>query len=605
MAVVGFDFGTTNSLISIVQGDRVISFADEEGLPVPSVACYEGGAVIVGREAKSRLSEAGLGVHGNVVRSPKTLLGQESTFVGGVAKNPVDIVRDVVQFVRAQAIESRKVKGLAVDRAVATIPVNMDGRRRALLRDAFRMADISIVQFVHEPLAALYGHFRSSPDLEKTLRRYDKELVLVFDWGGGTLDLTLCRVMEGILVQVGNDGTDDVGGDVFDELLRREVEKRVRLQRSLGDDVQVMPGAKARLMHVCERAKIELSSRTRFNVYVSNYFSGLDDPDLDLQLSRDDLDSIVSHLVSQGVSRIEELLARRGYSPASVALCLATGGMANMPMVKARLHELFGPQRVHVSDRSASLISEGAAWVAHDSARLHLAKNVELTLARNSYLPLLPAGLSMPQEGEVKTDGFSLYCVDPTDGKAKFALAAPLKPGRAIQQGDERRPLANLVVKVDAKAAPFRERLQLDLQINDNLILGISARSLNLGRQADAEVHDLEFALSFPGVDSSWLHETEGNESGELDELESGGVTMRSNIADTEDPGLVPGEVLYRFKPGYFDTRHEPPKIQVEEKLYYTPCSVCGKASNDPLCRCGSLFIQSIGSRSEQPSHSS
>jgi hypothetical protein len=111
-----------------------------------------------------------------------------------------------------------------------------------------------------------------------------------------------------------------------------------------------------------------------------------------VNLSRDDLQDIVGHLVKKGVARIERLLEREGYSTASVELCLATGGMVNMPMVKNRLDELFGPGRVHVSKRSASAIAEGAAWVAHDQARLHLAKNVELGLARNSYMPLLQAG---------------------------------------------------------------------------------------------------------------------------------------------------------------------------------------------------------------------
>ena len=96
MAVVGFDFGTTNSLISVVQGNRVLSFLDDQGLPVPSVVCYEGSQTIVGRDARERLGHAGLGVQGNVVRSPKTLLGRENLLVGGVERSPVDIVREVV-----------------------------------------------------------------------------------------------------------------------------------------------------------------------------------------------------------------------------------------------------------------------------------------------------------------------------------------------------------------------------------------------------------------------------------------------------------------------------------------------------------------------------
>ena len=589
MAVVGFDFGTTNSLISIVQGDRVVSFTDDQGLPVPSVVCYEGTQTIVGREARERLSQAGLGVQGNVVRSPKTLLGRESVSVGGVERNPVDIVRDVVQFVRNQAKNSRTVKNLDADKAVVTIPVNMQGNRRALLRDAFRMAGMNIVQFVHEPLAALYGYLRTSEDFASTLRRYDRQLILVFDWGGGTLDLTLCRLVDGLLVQVVNDGTDEVGGDLFDDALKHEVEQRVRSKRSLPMDTVVQSEARPRLRHACERTKIDLSQRSRVNVYVPNFFRGLDDPDLDYSLSRDELEGMVAKLIDKGIDRIEKLLDGEGYSTASVAMCLATGGMANMPAIKSRLHELFGPQRVHVSERTASLISEGAAWVAHDDARLHLAKNVELVLARNSYMPLLVAGLEMPQEGATSHETYSLYCVDPTDGFGKFQLMAPKKPGPKVLPNDARRPLANVVVQVDKKAAPFRERLSLDVTIDENLILRALARSLNQGGLAEAEVHDLEFALALPTGRRAWLGTEsfpETSDSGS--HREPGNLVMRSNIAANQDPKLVPGEVLYRFNPMYFDLRHYPPQFQIEERLYYAPCSLCGRPSNDPLCSCAS-----------------
>ena len=592
MVVVGFDFGTTNSLISIVQGDRVISFNDEQGLPIPSVVSYEGSKTVVGRQARERMNKAGLGVQGNLVRSPKTLLGKESVYVGGNERNPVDIVRDVVQFVRQEAMRTRTVKNLQADHAVVTIPVNMEGKRRSLLRDAFRAAGISIVQFVHEPLAALYGYLRSQVDIAATIRKFDRKLVLVFDWGGGTLDLTLCRVVDGMLVQVGNDGTDDVGGDLFDEEIRNEVEKRVRAKLNHAGDVQVHEDARTRLMHECERVKIDLSGRSNANIFVQTFFHELDDPALDLTLSRDDLEGMVGNLVVKGIGRIESLLAREGYSTASVSLCLATGGIVNMPLVKARLHELFGPQRVHVSERSASLISEGAAWVAHDKARLHLAKNVELTLARNSYMPLLNAGLEMPIEGLVCKDSFTVYCVDPSDGHGKFQLVSPHRAGPKVMPDDKRRTLANLVVNVDRKAAPFKERLQLDVTIDDNLVLVAKARSLNMRGLAEAEVHDLEFALQLPSGGNGWKTTTtvhDATEDGALNE--QGDLVMRSNIADQVNDYLVPGEVLYRFNPFYFDSRSTPPQLQIDEKLYYEPCVYCGRASNDPLCRCASVQL--------------
>ena len=269
MNVVGFDFGTTNSLISVIRGNQPINFLDEENRPTPSIVCYEGSQTIVGRAAKERLTTAGLGIHGNIVRSPKMKLGQESVFIG-VERSPVDIVADVVRHVLEKAIASPSYGpeiGDISDAAVVTIPVDMEGYRRQALRDAFRRVGLSIVQFVHEPLAALYGLFRGT-DLPAMLRRYDGKLILVFDWGGGTLDLTLCRITDGVAVQLMNDGTEEVGGDVFDQALMNHLVQNVRKVRGFDETVITQPGAKARLLDRCERAKIDLSSRSKVPIYV-------------------------------------------------------------------------------------------------------------------------------------------------------------------------------------------------------------------------------------------------------------------------------------------------------------------------------------------------
>lgn len=601
MAVVGFDFGTTNSLASVVIGDAVITFLDNEQ-PIPSVVSFEGGKVEVGRKAHDKLTSAGLGVQGSTVRSPKTLLGRDELIIDGVRRDPVQMVEHVLDHVRRFVLQTQAGGDLRMDRVVATIPVNMEGRRRALLRQAFRQAGMSVVQFVHEPLAALYGYLRMSEGTTDLIRRYDGKLLLVFDWGGGTLDLTLCRVLDGLLVQVANDGTDEVGGDVFDDELRNEVEKRSRAAHGLGEDVEVLPEARKRLLHECEKAKIRLSDRSTWNVYVDPYYQSEDQTDLQVNLTRDDLQDIVGHLVRKGVARIERLLEREGYSTASVELCLATGGMVNMPLVKNRLDELFGPGRVHVSRRSASAIAEGAAWVAHDEARLHLAKNVELALARNSYMPLLPAGLAMPQEREHSRERFSMYCVDPSDGYGKFSLVSPHRPGPRVLPDDKRRPLCNMMLKVDAKAQPFRERLELEASINEDLVLTATAWSLNQKGRVEAEVHDLEFALATPGAKSGWLRaELLEGEAGEGASNEAGELVMRSNIAAREDESLVPGELMYRINPYYFRVEQSPPQVQVEEHLYYQPCAYCRRPSNDPQCRCAS----SPASRQQEPARPS
>lgn len=591
MAVVGFDFGTTNSLAAVVIGEDVITFLENEQ-PIPSVVSFEGGKVEIGRKARDKLASAGLGVQGSTVRSPKTLLGREEQVIDGVQRDPVQMVEYVLDHVRRFVLQTKAGRALKMDRVVATIPVNMEGHRRALLRQAFRQAGMSVVQFVHEPLAALYGFLRMSEGTTDLIRRYDGKLLLVFDWGGGTLDLTLCRVLDGLLVQVANDGTEDVGGDVFDDELRNEVEKRSRLTQGLTDDIEVLPEARKRLLHECEKAKIRLSDRNTWNVYVDPYYQSDDQTDLQVNLSRNDLQDIVGHLVKKGVGRIERLLEREGYSTASVELCLAAGGMVNMPMVKSRLDELFGPGRVHISKRSASAIAEGAAWVAHDDARLCLAKNVELVLARNSYMPLLQAGIEMPQEREHRRERFDLYCVDPSDGYGKFSLVSPHRPGPRVLANDKRRPLCNMLLKVDGKAAPFRERLNLEVSVDENLVLTTTAWSLSQRGRSVAEVHDLEFALATPGAKSGWLSTKLLGNDGNKTIHETGDLVMRSNLAAKQDDSLVPGEVLYRHNPYYFRVEQNPPQIQVEERLYYEPCAICARASNDPQCHCASLLGQ-------------
>ncbi len=598
METVGFDFGTTNSLVSIVRGGRAINFLDDEQRPIPSIVCYEGARTIAGRRARQRLEQAGLGVQGNVVRSPKMFLGGDSIHVEGTERSPVDVVADVVTHVVAEARRGNRDPG-PLTHAVVTIPVDMAGFRRRALRDAFLKAGVTIVQFVHEPLAALYGYFRGL-DLRAMLRRYDRKLVLVFDWGGGTLDLTLCRPMGNMVVQLMNDGTDEVGGDVFDETVMNHLLKQLLADRGFGDGVEIQPGAKARLIERCESAKIDLSERRSSTIYVSDFFRGAGDPDFDWALTQEDLERIVAPLLEKGLQRIKRLLDDAGYAPEQVAMCLATGGMSNMPAVRRRLHEWFGPERVHIPKQAATLIAEGAAWIAADGAGLQLAKDVELELARNSYLPLLKRGTEMPRHGEVRRDSFHLYCTDPRDGTAKFQIYAPKRAGEASLPSEPRTCLETMTIKVDSKAKAFRERLELDVEVDENLVLTAHARSLNVGDEDLRHIHNLEFGLRFPDVVSST-----GNDEGSASTgpgkgtakrrkttkdrsvtAQRGSLCIRSNIADRKDDQLVPGEFLYEYDPHYFDVRQNPPMIQEEEKLYYQPCAMCGRSSNDPACRC-------------------
>jgi molecular chaperone DnaK (HSP70) len=591
MAIYGFDFGTTNSLVSVIEGDRCISFTDN-GLPHPSVVCYEGDEVVVGRKARERLATAGLGVIGNVVRSPKTLLGKHSVYVDGVSRSPRQMVADIVRFVAEHASDERQAD---YSRAVVTIPVDMNGERRRDLREAFRLAGITIDQFVHEPLAALYGHLRTQPDFASEIRRLDRQYMLVFDWGGGTLDLTLCRLVDGYLVQIANHGCSHLGGDVIDESIMNEVVLRHCVKHAQLGSVGVAVDAQKRLLARAERAKIDLSTKSQAQIYVPNYFRTEEvDPDLDYVLPRDELEEIVSAKLTEGLQMIGALLKSVDFEPADISLCLATGGMVNMPLIKTRLLEMFGPQRLCVSDRGQLIISQGAAWIAHDRANLLLAKNIELTLARGTRHVAIKAGSEMPREGGIqKTETLNLYCTDPRDGVAKLQLEVPARRhGRDVQSSDARNSLANLNVKVDEKSTRLFERVELNMRVDENLILKVEARSTVANDYDATEVHNLEFGLSLGGMENIGLEtgrallKKSEDRSGKPER--KGAVLLRSNLALREDASLVPGEYLNEVQKSRPYSLFSLTPLQVKEQLYYSPCSGCGRRSNDALCKCSS-----------------
>ena len=527
------------------------------------------------------------------------MLGRNSVTVGGHAYSPQVVVKDVVAHVMAHARNARDTKhtGNTFDRAVVTIPIDMNGERRRELREACRMAGMSIYQFVHEPLAALYGHLRNMPDFKSEFARLDRQLVLVFDWGGGTLDLTLCRVNDGMLVQVMNDGCSEVGGDIIDDMLVNEIEKQVLAARGIQKVVGHQVGAQSRLRSAAEAAKIALSSKDVQQIYVPDYFtSEAGDVDLAYRLSRTELERTISAKVNQGISRIDAVLKNARVEPSGVAMCLATGGMVNVPLIQARLHEIFGASRVEISSHGNTIISEGAAWIAHDQARLILAKNIEVLVARASYFPVIQAGSEMPRENEIQKPPkpLTLYCSDPTDGVAKLIVNAPKRTGRSVQVNDERDILGALAVKVDENQRPLIERLLLDVTIDENLVLSIKATSTIAGDSDQVEIHSLEFGLQVgTKVNSGKTARLDQSTEHQSHIMGPGQIQLRPNVAVSEtDFSVVPGEILYKFDQQYFNRAFKPPPdYQEHEKGMYQPCFVCKRV----YCSCAATRLLNAG----------
>lgn len=591
---IGIDFGTTNSLITVILSDKARYFLDGSTFPYPSLVTYDSGIPVVGREAKARLENACSGNLGDIIRAPKRLLGKGSKYIEGREYQPSEVVRDVMLFLKQSALNSSDsdvVEHCDFTKAVVSIPVAMDGRARSELRDALLQAGINIVQFVHEPLAALYAHFRAEGSMQQALERYHDKLVLVYDWGGGTLDLTLCHILDQRITQIANEGDNEVGGDYIDEAIVDFVLNNELKSRNLTETPPIQIGARARLLEACERAKIRLSDRNIEHIYVEDFFAFDDDsdPDVEMELSREALDQLSSGIINRGLSKIDSLLKKLDIDQRRISLCLATGGMINMPRIKERLLEKFSIDRLCCSDRGDRIISEGCAWIANDNARLTLAKPVEVREARNSYLKVFREGSLLPSMGEAISESLMLYCVDPRDGKAKIQLCRPEKADRMAAL-DERASYENLVVPVDANLKPFDERISIDLRIDHNLILSATAASGITHKTANCEIYDLEFGLSLPGKPKRREDGAgSSNQSPLPRDVSVQSVVGLSNVCAKQISAKIPGEYLRSYDVRAFDPEFgRATKEQHDESFRYIPCSGCGRYWNHPDCRCAS-----------------
>lgn len=585
-SVVGLDFGTTNSLVAFVDAreERVRTLTNREDLrPHPSTVWYRAGSVIVGREARSQLEGNDI-VSGSFVRSPKRLLDRESPVdVDGTPMSPESIVADVLRFLREDAAVSREGLALNVERAVLTIPVDLDGAGRRRLRAAARKAGVRVVQFVHEPLAALYAWLRSQPDHIRKAAELEGRRILVFDWGGGTLDLTLCLIRNGRLVQIANAGDNEVGGDFFDAVVRNHVRQRHAEEHAVPDVLALETAESSRRLLVqCEQAKIALSSRESTRILLRNYLRGDHGQILNMTISRSELAEWTRPLIERGLAQIDRLLEEHGLTHQEIELCLPTGGMVNVPAVREGLTQRFGVRAPHISNGD-SIIAEGAAWIAHDGLRLSLAKPFELEQPGSGFLELVPEGHRLPIENEVQPITASqFYCVDPRDGAAHFHFARPEKLGYGARNA-RRRTYAYLTVRVDPFQRPFIERLKVDIKIDHDFIVEIKARSTGRADERTVEVHDLEFALDLPGAGR-------GQASSDSDQMEDdrhrslngANVALRSNVAAVNGHGdwsLVPGDVVDIWRSEWFDSRSShATQRQLIERNYYRPCALCKRS---------------------------
>lgn len=592
----GIDFGTTNSLATVVVGNRVLSLVDEPtGRPHPSVLWYRGSEIVVGGDARRHLDITESGAPSGFVRSPKMRLRRgESIFVDGQAIDPTDAVAEVLKHLKGDAAIPRgRAPGQHLEQAVMTIPVDFGGAERRALRRAAYKAGIGVIQFVHEPVAALYAYLRSQSEFKRELARLEGRSILVFDWGGGTLDLTLCRIHGGSIMQIASLGDNEVGGDLFDARLRNFLRTKHASKYGLQDiSALEQPGMAAKLLNQCELVKISLSAPgvDSEDVIIRDFLKQ-EGPARNLvaEITRSELEQESASIVARGLARIDEILEHAHLSYQDIELCLATGGMVNMPAILHGLTERFLGRVPHLSNGDR-IIAEGAAWIAHDGLRLTLAKPIEMLIAdgsgRGTYHPLVAAGCQLPVENEIiPVSNTRLFCVDPREGVAVIEFAKPVRIGVA-NPSDARKTLCIASVPVDPGAQPLLERVECDLKIDHDYVVSVTLRSTGRAAATKASFHDLDFGLLLPnsaGSDQTGSDDDQkGRKAVSLNAAKNSNLTQRTNVALHDDAiaddmwRLVPGDLVTVWRPNYFDNRSDAAtKRQQEERDFYQPCARC------------------------------
>ncbi|HOX17368.1 MAG TPA: Hsp70 family protein [Spirochaetales bacterium] len=357
--VIGIDFGTTNALCAWLDAGRTVIIPNERGARfTPSVVSYApGGEVLVGESAKNRAIAA----PADTVRAVKRLLGTRTSLqVGGRALRPEDVAAELFAKLRSDA---ERFLGFPVESAVVTVPASFSDAQRRSLREAAALAGLDALRLVNEPTAAALARAwldRQKPGADT--------LVLVYDFGGGTFDVTVLRSRGSACEVLASAGDDRLGGLDIDAALYAEV--AAAFSRDYGLDAEGDLFLSQQLWDLVERAKIELSSRESTEIVMPFMGPGgaLSHPSFTVTRRR--LEELARPFVERTVLLTAEALRTAKVEPAELGALVLSGGSSRMPLVGELLAHLVrrAPEsRVNFEEIVASGAAVEAAIVSGDA----------------------------------------------------------------------------------------------------------------------------------------------------------------------------------------------------------------------------------------------